>query len=134
MSKLNNKFGDCCNCPSLSNDDRIFNNYTSNRIFNDTSRRSLRLADSHDYRDYLQNNGLKFMKSKVYDIENLKCKNDKKNNFYFDSSDYTFDKPLQNQYLGPKCINNNINNLYSGLENRQNCRKFKFEKSKVSDF
>lgn len=132
MSKLNNKFGNCCNCPSLSNDDRIFNNYTSNRIFNDTLRRSLKLCDSHDYRDNLQKNGLKYMKSSVYDVEKLKC-NSKTNKFYFDFSEYTFNKPLENQYNGPKCINN-FNKFYNGIENMKDCDKFTYEKSNVGKF
>lgn len=133
MSKLNNKFGDCCNCPALINDDRLFNNYTSSRLYNDILRRSLKLSDSHDYRDNLQKNGIDIMKTKVYNVEKIRCKNDKNNDFYYDFSKYTFDKPLENQYNGPKCANN-FDKFYNVLNDVKDCDKFKFEKSKMSKF
>jgi hypothetical protein len=101
MSKLNNKFGYCCNCPSLSNDDRLLNNYISSRIYNDTLKRSLNILDSHEYRKILQNNGLNLMKENVNNVEKIKCKNHNKNKFYYDFSKYTFNNTLENEYIGP---------------------------------
>ena len=38
---LDNKFGNCCNCPGFVNDDRLFTNYVSSRIYNDSTMKKL---------------------------------------------------------------------------------------------
>lgn len=131
MSKLNNKFGNCCNCPGLTDDDRLFNNYTSSRVYNDSLKKSLKLTDTHEYRDMLQKNGLDYMRDNVYNVEKIKCKNNN-NKFYYDLSKYTFNNKLENEYNGPKCQNNDVSNFYTKLNtNNNNCDKFSFEISKM---
>ena len=105
---LNNKFGECCGCPALMNDDRLFNNYVSSRIQNDQIRKSLNLPDSHSYRKTLQNNGQDFINNDVKRIENVRCKSNSKNKFYIDYSKYTFDKPLSDGYWGLSIENTEI--------------------------
>jgi hypothetical protein len=105
---LNNKFGECCGCPGLMNDDRLFNNYVSSRIQNDQIRKSLNLPDSHSYRSILQNAGQKFLDEDIKRIEKIRCKSNTKNKFYIDSSKYNFDKPLIDGYWGLSIENTEI--------------------------
>jgi hypothetical protein len=105
---LNNKFGKCCGCPGLVNDDRMFNNYISSRLRNDQIRKSLRIPTSHSYRSILQIDGQKFINGEIENIDNYKCKSDKKNKFYIDLSEYKFDKPLDNGYWGLQIENDGI--------------------------
>lgn len=108
QDNLNNKFGDCCSCQALVNDDRIFNNYVSSRITHDQMRKSLNLLDSHTHRQILQNTGKMFVDKEIRRIENLRCKTNDKNKFYIDSSKYNFDKPLDDGYWGLSIQNNGI--------------------------
>ena len=105
---LNNKFGECCGCPGLMNDDRLFNNYVSSRIQNDQIRKSLNLPDSHSYRSILQNAGQNFLDEDIKRIEKIRCKSNTKNKFYIDSSKYNFDKPLTDGYWGLSIDNTEI--------------------------
>ncbi len=99
-SNLNNKFGNCCNCPELVNDDRMFNNYVSSRIRNDVDRKALGMPDSHSYRLALQTGAKDIIDTEIRRLEKSKCKSDGKNNFYIDSSKYDFNKPLKTTYTG----------------------------------
>jgi hypothetical protein len=105
---LNNKFGECCDCPALMNGDRLFNNYVSSRIQNDQIRKSLKLPDSHSYRKILQNDALDFINNDTKKMENIRCKSNAKNKFYIDYSTYTFDKPLSDGYWGLSIENTEI--------------------------
>jgi len=105
---LNNKFGECCDCPALMNGDRLFNNYVSSRIQNDQIRKSLKLPDSHSYRKILQNDAQDFINNDIKRMENIRCKSNSKNKFYFDLSTYTFDKPLSDGYWGLSIENTEI--------------------------
>ena len=99
---LDNKFGNCCNCPGFVNDDRLFTNYVSSRIYNDSTMKKLNASNSHEYRNKLQNHAVDIMKntSKYYN-DNVGCFSDDKNKFYIDSSKYGFDTKLSKQYNGP---------------------------------
>jgi hypothetical protein len=108
QNNLNNKFGECCGCPALVNDDRLFNNYVSSRLRNDQIRKSLNITDSHTYRSILQTASQNFIGDDIKRIENSRCKSNDKNKFYIDSSKYNFDKPLTNGYWGLSIENDGI--------------------------
>ena len=80
---LDNKFGECCNCPGFYNGDRIFTNYQSSRLYNDDIRKKLGIIDSHSYRMRLQNNGFDILKSE-YSL----CKSNSNNKFNIDYSKF----------------------------------------------
>jgi hypothetical protein len=105
---LNSKFGKCCKCPALMDDDRLFRSYVSTRIYEDNNMKKLKLLDSHSYRNNLQNNGVKYMTLVNNEYENYKCTNNKKNSFYIDSSNYNFSTMLKNNYVTPNIDNNYI--------------------------
>jgi hypothetical protein len=103
---LNNKFGQCCNCPALMSDKgRMFTNYVSSRIYNDYASKMFFISDAHTYREKLQVDGSAIRADEIQKYEKNKCKNNKKNSFYIDSSKYTFDKPLTDAYWGQKIQN-----------------------------
>lgn len=102
---LNNKFGQCCGCPALMSDKgRLFTNYMSSRIFNDINSKQLKVPDAHSYREKLQNDS-SIRQNEISKFESVRCKSDSKNKFYIDSSKYTFDKPLTDEYVGQKIQN-----------------------------
>jgi len=105
---LNNKFGQCCDCPALMSDKgRMFTNYVSSRLYNDSYSKFLKVPDAHSYRNKLQEEGNLFRSIEVYRFDKAKCKSDGKTKalFYIDSSNYTFDKPLTDAYWGQKIQN-----------------------------
>ena len=98
---LNNKYGECCNCPALMSDHgRMFTNYISSRLYNDIFSKSLKSSDSHSYREKLQNNSQILSSNEIVKYEQVRCKSNNINKFYIDSSNYTFDKPLKDGYWG----------------------------------
>ncbi len=102
---LNNKFGQCCNCPALMSDKgRLFTNYMSSRLYNDTNSKHLKVFDSHSYREKLQSDQTLRINENVK-YEKVRCKNNGKNMFYIDGSQYSFSKPLTNEYVGQKIQN-----------------------------
>jgi len=107
-SNLNNKFGECCNCPGLVNGDRMFNNYVSSRIRNDIDRKNLGMPDSHSYRNALQNGATFIINSEISRVDSLKCVSNDKNKFYIDSSKYNFAQPLNPSYTGVTINNTDI--------------------------
>ena len=107
-NNLNNKFGECCNCPALTTGKQYFTNYVSSRILNDDLRKNLKISDSHTYRYNLQANGTKYISNENNRYLNDRCKSDNKNNFYIDSSKYNFSSQLLNDYTAPSIQNNYI--------------------------
>ena len=107
-NNLNNKFGECCNCPALSTGQQYFTNYESSRLYNDKLRKNLSLNDTHSFRLNLQQNGLKYISNENIKITNDKCSSNTLNNFYLDGSTYNFSTKLINEYTGPKLPNNYI--------------------------
>jgi hypothetical protein len=105
IEPLNNKFGQCCGCPALMSDKgRLFTNYVSSRIYNDVNSKKLKVPDAHSYREKLQNDP-KIRINEINKYESVRCKSDSKNKFYFDSSNYTFNRPLIDPYNGQKIQN-----------------------------
>ncbi len=104
-SNLNNKFGECCRCPALMNRDRLFTNFISTRVFEDTVQKNLNMKDSHAYRNFLQTKSNDYIKMENGHLEKNKCKNTGKNKFYIDTSKYDFTTQLINDYQGPKVQN-----------------------------
>jgi hypothetical protein len=99
MNKKNlncdNKFGKCCNCPGIMSDGgRVFTNYVSSRIYNDDNRKMMGLGDSHSYRLVLQKSAQEIINKENNDFDKLKCKSNKKNKFYIDSSNFNFTDKL----------------------------------------
>ena len=99
---LNNKFGECCGCPPLMSDRRMFTNYVSSRTFNDENRKAMKLGDSHAYRSKLQSDGSIIAANEVAKVENQRCRSDGKTKFYIDSSKYNFTTDLTDGYWGQK--------------------------------
>ena len=108
QNNLNNKFGECCNCPALSTGDQYFTNYVSSRIYNYNLQKKLGIKDSNAYRLNLQSNGTKYMSDENIKYGNEVCKSNKTNNFYIDTSNYNFSTKLINDYSSPNIPNNYI--------------------------
>lgn len=107
-NNLDNKFGECCNCPAHSSGDQFFTNYVSSRLFNDNLRKSLKLNDSHSYRNSLQNNAITYLFNENNKYINEKCTSNNKHKFYIDTSNYNFSTQLINNYTAPSIENNYI--------------------------
>ena len=75
QNNLNNKFGECCNCPALSTGDQYFTNYVSSRLFNNNLQNKLGLKDSNSLRLNLQTNGTKYMSNENNYINIIKTNN-----------------------------------------------------------
>lgn len=83
----NNKYGICCGCPAISNKPREFTNWRCAKIYNNEMMKKIGKTNSNDYRESLQYNGQSIIKNTFNDFENnYKCKNNKSNVFYIDSS------------------------------------------------
>jgi len=108
QNNLNNKFGECCNCPALSTGKQYFTNYVSSRLYNDNFRKKLGINDSNSFRLSLQSNGEKYIKNEIIRFDANRCKSDTKNKFYLDSSNYNFSTKLVNEYTSPSIPNNYI--------------------------
>ena len=108
QNNLNNKFGKCCNCPALSTGNQLFTNFESSRLYNDNYKKYLKIADSNTYRLNLQLNGTKYMQNENNKYDTIRCKSDKQNKFYIDSSSYNFSTKLENEYSYPQIQNNYI--------------------------
>ncbi len=108
-SNLNNKFGKCCGCPPIMTRGRLFRNFVSSHIFEDSNRKRLNMPDSHAYRKELQTNAISHIQEPINNLEkNHKCKSDSNNKFYIDSSKFNFSTPLENNYQGPQMPNNYV--------------------------
>ena len=53
----NNQFGECCHCPALMQDSRIFTSYVPRRDYNAALMAKTHTKDSNRYREVLQENG-----------------------------------------------------------------------------
>ena len=74
---MNNKFGDCCNCPALV-DGRFFTRYDDRIELNLEIMKKNNITDSHGLRKYLIENGASIIDSNIKSIEkNHKCNYDK---------------------------------------------------------
>ncbi len=104
MSKnLNNKYGECCNCPAFMEDQgRIITNYMPSRSYHTQLKKELNVKDSNEMRMMLQNSGLEKSQREFQNITG--CQNNitntygEKNKFYVDLSDYTFNEKLNPIY------------------------------------
>ena len=69
-----NKFGECCKCPALMNDGRIFTNYMLNSKFNSTVKELNNIKTQNEYRHFLQQNAETIMdKEQTFLHENKRC-------------------------------------------------------------
>jgi hypothetical protein len=107
QNNLNNKFGECCNCPALSTGKQYFTNYVSSRLYDDNLRKKLNINNSNTYRSFLQLNGTTLMSTDTSKSSANRCKSNATNKFYIDSSKFNFSSTLKNEYLTP-----NPNNHY----------------------
>lgn len=79
-----NKHGECCGCPALMADGRLFTQWEPKRSFNMRLLRSLNASDSESLRYMLQKNpGLANIDK--LDDDSIRCKSDK---FFTDSSNF----------------------------------------------
>jgi hypothetical protein len=101
---LNNKFGECCRCPALTNRDILFTNYLSSKIFESNVQNNLAM-NSHGYRHFLQTKSNDYIKMETDYLSKNKCTNNNKNKFYIDTSKYDFSTNLINDYQGPMMQN-----------------------------
>ena len=100
---LNNKFGACCNCPSLLADGRLFTSYTPRRDHNADLMKELNAKNNNEYRNILQDNSDTYINSINAFIEkNYKCNNNADNTFYkiYDIHS-TFDKQFKDELSKP---------------------------------
>jgi hypothetical protein len=94
---LNNRYGECCNCPAFMEDQgRIITNYMSSRTYHSQLRKELNINDSNDLRMKLQNEGLERSQKEFNNMSG--CQNNGNNKFYVDKSKYTFTDKLDPVY------------------------------------
>lgn len=87
---LNNKFGECCNCPArmeyVSDD---FVDYTTPSIREMNERAKVGAMSVHEYNDYLETQGDKIVGKRMQFLkDNYNCKNNGDNLFFVDSNGY----------------------------------------------
>lgn len=74
---MNNKFGDCCNCPAMV-DGRFFTRYDDRIELDIEIMKKNNISDSLALRKYLIDNGSKVIDSNIKNLESShKCKYDK---------------------------------------------------------
>lgn len=56
MSSDDNKFGQCCKCPAMMSDGRLFTNYLSHSYLNNDIQKINNIYNSNHYRVFLQKN------------------------------------------------------------------------------
>ena len=71
---LNNKFGECCSCPALISDGRLFTSYVPRKDLNIQLMKQVKVTNNNDYKDFLQNNGEQIILSIQSTLDSsLKC-------------------------------------------------------------
>lgn len=122
---MNNKFGDCCNCPALV-DGRFFTRYDDRIEIDLEIMKKNNMTDSHALRKYLIENGANIIDSNIKNIEkNYKCNYNKprdtttasiNNSYYLDAAFIepsltlaSFDSLSNNLTENPKPISENNN-------------------------
>ena len=105
--ELNNKFGQCCSCPGLMSDGRLFTSYKSNSELNNSIMDGLGVKDSNEYRKLLQKNGESIIIAIHTHIDSqLKCLTKNTNNFYGDIDiNKHFDEEMKKTILVQNKIN-----------------------------
>ncbi len=69
-----NKFGECCKCPALMDDSRLFTNYLLNSKLNSYVKKVNGITDDNMYRLFLQKNGSKIMNNeRTFMSTNKRC-------------------------------------------------------------
>ena len=69
-----NKFGECCKCPALMDDSRLFTNYLLNSKLNSYVKKVNGISDDNMYRLFLQKNGSKILNNeRRFMSVNKKC-------------------------------------------------------------
>lgn len=107
---LNNKFGECCNCPALMDDSRLFTSYVPRRDYNALLMKDTQLTNSIDYKNMLQQNGAEIIASIQRNLNtNFRCTTTGNNQFYVvpDVNAY-FDNLLFAELQIKNDFNNNI--------------------------
>jgi len=56
-----NRFGECCKCPALMDDSRLFTNYLPSSKLNQYVKKVNNISNENEYRAFLQKNGSKIM-------------------------------------------------------------------------
>jgi hypothetical protein len=96
---LNNKFGECCSCPALISDGRLFTSYVPRKDFNNQLMKQIKVTNNNDYREFLQNNGDTIIASIQETLDSsIKCADTK--NVRFNQSidiDAFFNEQLQKE-------------------------------------
>ncbi len=70
---MNNKFGECCNCPALV-DGRYFTEYRDRDVLQYALMQKNNLKNSNEFRKFLIENGAKVINDNIKNIEtNYKC-------------------------------------------------------------
>lgn len=87
---LNNKFGECCNCPArMDYTSDEFVDYASPSIRELNERMKVGSNSVHDYNEYLETQGDKIVGKRIqYLKDNYNCKNNGENLFFVDSNGY----------------------------------------------
>jgi phage gp16-like protein len=130
-NNLNNKFGECCGCPALMNHDINTTDYVSSRIQYANNKKKAGMVDSHEYRDYLQKNGIQIMMADRNINEQAKCKSNATNKFYIDFEKYDPYSKLTDPYVGLETINDGLNTIeYSKADHTFGGKLKKNDKSK----
>ena len=106
---MNNKFGECCNCPALMADGRLFTQYTNRRHYNTEIMRMMNVNNSHQYRTVITNNGVKLINNiNTQNNNSLKCVNSNGNTFYSTPDiNAHFDKNHENELKQPSDLSTN---------------------------
>lgn len=107
-NNLDNKFGQCCDCPGLLTGKQYFTNFVSSRIHNEELKKNFGATDSNSYRQKLQSNATMYILNENNKYVNDKCKSNNQNKFYIDSTNYNFSTNLVNEYNAPSIPNNYI--------------------------
>jgi len=79
---IDNKFGECCKCPALMQDGRIYTSYAPRRDYNASLMKEFKVSNSNEYRHFLQNNGKSIINSLHHNFEDsFRCVDTATNKF-----------------------------------------------------
>lgn len=98
---LNNKFGECCSCPALISDGRLFTSYVPRKDLNYLLMKQVKVTNNNDYKDFLQNNSEQIVSSIQLTLDSsLKCADTKNVRFnQLIDIDAYFNEQLQKELL-----------------------------------
>lgn len=114
---LNNMYGECCKCPALMADGRLFTIWEPRQQFHQKLTKKLKTSNDHETRQYLSKQPAPVQVFEYENIVNNICNNQGINQFNVDTSNFhqLFQKKLQEEIEKPQTVDGLIQKDLSQL-------------------